>query len=180
MKLDTIIAVSNDNKICDFYHKFNDNYWFCQLRDTGSDIYVCFISVKDYDSDVGYKWELIPYYLYGSEFDLKMNHNVNGSMLEHIDKFLNSGDYEVCELNVDVLNELKCTYDRVTNRRLARWLAQGNGELLRDPDLNVITQLPYVPESAYDLVPKEFRVRRWSDDGWYAPTEEYISISGKL
>lgn len=68
-------------------------------------------------------------------------------------------------------------YKRVTNRRLARWLAQGHGELLRDFDLSTMTQLPYDPETAYDLVPEGFKVRRWSDDGWYAPTEEYINES---
>lgn len=176
MKLDTIIAVSNDNKICDFYHKFNDNYWFCQLRDTGDDMYVCFVRVKDLDPNVGDRWEIVDYFLYGSEFDLKLDNPVDESMRDHIDMLLNNNDYMACNLEDSVLAELEGTDKRVTHRRLAMWLAQGNGELLRGPDLSVLSQFTYDPELSYKPVPEEFRVRRWSDDGWYIPTDEYIRI----
>lgn len=177
MKLDTIIAVNKDNKICNFYHKFNDNYWFCQLRDTGDDMYVCFVRVKDPDPEIGDRWVIVDYFLYGSEYDLKMDNPVDESMRDHIDKLLNNNDYMACNLGDSVLAEFEDTDKCVTNRRLARWLALGYGELQRDRDCNVITHLSYEPESAYDPVPEEFRVRRWSDDGWYIPTEEYISVS---
>lgn len=175
MKLDTIIAVSKDNKVCDFYHKFNDNYWFCQLRDTGDDMYVCFVYVKDPDPDVGDKWEIVNYYLYGSEYDLKMDNPVDESMRDHIDKLLSNSNCMAGYIEDSVLKELEGD-KRVTYRRLAMWLAQGNGELLRDSNLSILSQLTYDPELSYKPVPEEFRVRRWSDDGWYIPTDEYIRI----
>ena len=177
MKLDTINAVYVQDKICDFYHKFNGKYWYCQLRDTGGDMYVCFVRVKDDDFYADEKWELVPYFLYGSKEDLTIDHVVDESMLNYINMLLTNNDFEACELELDILLELERSSDSTTYRSLSKWLAQGNGEIICDIKSNVTTNLSYKSSQSCDKVPKEFRVRRWADTDWHIPTEEYISES---
>lgn len=69
---------------------------------------------------------------------------------------------------------------RATNRELARWLAQGNGELTRGSE-DRYGQGPYTKTYLYysideqdKPVPSECRVRKWSDTDWHEPDVDYL------
>lgn len=66
---------------------------------------------------------------------------------------------------------------RATNRELAKWLAQGNGEMQDESSLNcVFTVLNYGPfcddYSASDI----YKVRKWNDTDWHEPDVQYMGI----
>jgi hypothetical protein len=64
-----------------------------------------------------------------------------------------------------------------THRELARWLAQGNGEVKgRGDDLVTYTWLPYPIDDADKPVPEKVFVRTWDDEDWHAPTREYLGL----
>ena len=63
----------------------------------------------------------------------------------------------------------------VTNRELARWLAQGNGECKQsDSDMWLSTYHYYW--SGEDNTPAEALVRKWEDSEWHEPTREYMGL----
>lgn len=65
-----------------------------------------------------------------------------------------------------------------TNRELARWLAQGNGEL-NIHNTGIHTYFNYTTENANseckDVI---FKVRKWSDSEWHNPDVEYMGMEG--
>jgi hypothetical protein len=69
---------------------------------------------------------------------------------------------------------------RATNRELARWLAQGNGELCNENDHSVLTTYSYEydvdnPQNYdNDEVWYTLKVRKWSDTEWHEPTVDYL------
>ena len=64
---------------------------------------------------------------------------------------------------------------RATYRELAKWLAQGNGEMAGSPDGRVIfTRYDYVCDMADK--PVDVVVRKWSDTEWHEPDVEYMGI----
>ena len=72
----------------------------------------------------------------------------------------------------------------LTNRELAKWLAQGNGEL-RDiaiDDSDEIefsrTNHTYCLNSESQSVSSEIMIRKWCDVEWHKPTKEYIAPKG--
>ena len=67
------------------------------------------------------------------------------------------------------------TETRATNRELARWLAQGNGEVLGS-DRYAKTSLNYTEECSNIEVCEERKVRKWDDDTWHSPTREYLGL----
>lgn len=79
----------------------------------------------------------------------------------------------------EIPEELEPKPRRVTNRELARWLAQGNGEV-NIHNTEIHTYFNYTPENA-DCECKEevFKVRKWDDDEWYEPTVEYMNLEDK-
>lgn len=62
---------------------------------------------------------------------------------------------------------------RATNRELARWLAQGNGECLGSQD-DADTAWNYPMESSNAPLREGAKVRKWSDTEWHEPTVEYL------
>lgn len=69
----------------------------------------------------------------------------------------------------------------VTYRELARWIAEGNGEVT--DELNdegaVYTQLFYWKGRENDAVVDSVHVRKWDDTEWHKPTREYLGLEDK-
>ena len=64
----------------------------------------------------------------------------------------------------------------VTYRELARWLAEGHGEVKGTN--YVCTNLSYAIDSENDI-PKIFSVRKWDETEWHQPTREYLGLEDK-
>ena len=64
-----------------------------------------------------------------------------------------------------------------TNRELARWIAQGNGELKDIIDVT-ITFFSYPNGLENTEVRNGIKVRKWDDTEWHAPTVDYLGING--
>ncbi len=68
---------------------------------------------------------------------------------------------------------------RATNRELAKWLAQGNGEkTLTENDTDNTAHYEYESEEADEEVPDIFVVRKWDDEEWHEPTADYMGLEG--
>ena len=69
----------------------------------------------------------------------------------------------------------------VTHRELARWVAEGNGEVT--DELNdegaIYTQLFYWEWQENDAVGDSVHVRKWDDTEWHKPTREYLGLEDK-
>lgn len=69
---------------------------------------------------------------------------------------------------------------RATNRELARWLAQGNGEWINVKcDTSTSSDYLYEYEKYDEPLIKDIRVRKWSDTEWHEPTVDYLGIDDK-
>jgi hypothetical protein len=65
---------------------------------------------------------------------------------------------------------------RATNRELARWMAQGNGEykeIITDHEC-CMTYFYYSDRGRNVELPKGIKVRKWSDTEWHEPTVDYL------
>lgn len=62
-----------------------------------------------------------------------------------------------------------------TYRELARWLAEGKGEMRRN-EIDVFTDVSYDVSMAYDSADDSILVRKWSKTEWHAPTREYLGL----
>lgn len=68
----------------------------------------------------------------------------------------------------------------VTNRELAKWLAQGNGEMRKDTCMaTVYSFLSYDNSLANNPVNAYIKVRRWTDTEWVSPTREYLGLESQ-
>lgn len=69
---------------------------------------------------------------------------------------------------------------RATNRELAKWLAQGNGQA--DLDFTIVgclaTEFRYYKHHDKEPVDAEIRVRKWDETEWHTPDVEYMGIEG--
>ena len=65
----------------------------------------------------------------------------------------------------------------ITHRELARWLANGNGEV--KSAFTVYANLNYYPESENKSIPNYFSVRKWDETEWHKPTREYLGLEDK-
>jgi len=75
---------------------------------------------------------------------------------------------------------------RATNRELARWLVQGNGECtlertagMAECHWNYETGCEDEPANGFDSSNNELKVRKWSDTEWHVPTVDYLGIGEK-
>lgn len=65
---------------------------------------------------------------------------------------------------------------RATNRELARWLAQGNGEV-KIPSDEIHTYFNYTLNKSNSECDGEiFKVRKWEDTEWHEPDVFYMEI----
>lgn len=65
----------------------------------------------------------------------------------------------------------------VTNRELAQWLAQGNGEyqIRKGDQFSCFNEYSYDAQDANE--PTEIPcVRKWNDSEWHEPTREYLGL----
>ena len=67
---------------------------------------------------------------------------------------------------------------RATNRELAKWLAQGNGEKYEDEWTFHVH--PYLTAEANIEVIDKIKVRKWEDTEWHEPTVDYMGIEANL
>jgi len=63
---------------------------------------------------------------------------------------------------------------RATNRELARWLAQGNGEIQNLERGSILTALIYSTNEEHEDCLEDKMVRKWSDTEWHEPTVDYL------
>lgn len=64
--------------------------------------------------------------------------------------------------------------EQVTYRELARWIANGNGEVKSAN--TVFANWNYYVESENKSIPNHFSVRKWDDTEWHKPTREYLGL----
>lgn len=67
---------------------------------------------------------------------------------------------------------------RATNRELARWLAQGNGEWNHKDFCSANIGMQYDEDVRDIQVNDNVVVRKWSDTEWHEPTVEYLGLEG--
>ena len=65
----------------------------------------------------------------------------------------------------------------VTNRELARWLAEGNGEVMWAN--NVLSNWNYSTDEESKALDESLFVRKFDDTEWNKPTREYIGLEDK-
>ena len=62
----------------------------------------------------------------------------------------------------------------VTYRELARWLAEGNGEVMWAN--NVLSNWNYSTDEESKALDESLFVRKWDDPEWHKPTREYLGL----
>ena len=65
---------------------------------------------------------------------------------------------------------------RATNRELAKWLVQGNGQYKVSGGEWIWTEHHYTTEQDDDACSKFILVRKWDDTEWHKPTREYLGL----
>lgn len=65
-----------------------------------------------------------------------------------------------------------------TYRELARWLAEGNGEMKAGSEL-AYTHMNYNLSRANSEADSTAKVRKWDDAEWHSPTREYLGLEDK-
>ena len=63
---------------------------------------------------------------------------------------------------------------KATYRELAKWLAQGNGEMTCDEGNTIYTTLTYTENRSVAITAA--RVRKWDDTEWHEPDVSYMEI----
>lgn len=67
-----------------------------------------------------------------------------------------------------------------TNRELARWLAEGNGEVMSCGNVSeVLSSFSYDSTAANEPIAGKFIVRKWDDTEWHEPSREYLGLEDK-
>ena len=65
----------------------------------------------------------------------------------------------------------------ITHRELARWLAEGNGEVKDENDEGAICMSSiYWEGQENNAVKDSIHVRKWDDTEWRKPTREYLGL----
>ena len=65
---------------------------------------------------------------------------------------------------------------RATNRELAKWLVQGNGQYKTGGSPRLWTEHPYDIGYDEEACPNTIKVRKWCDKEWHEPTREYLGL----
>lgn len=65
---------------------------------------------------------------------------------------------------------------RATNRELAKWLAQGNGQYQVSGGIRIWAEHPYDIGQDDDACSNFINVRKWCDKEWHEPTLEYLGL----
>lgn len=70
-------------------------------------------------------------------------------------------------------------FRRATNRELAKWLAQGNGECSRINSVSALASNEYVRDDEQDECDELLVIRKWDDAEWHEPTADYMGLEAK-
>ena len=62
----------------------------------------------------------------------------------------------------------------VTYRELARWLSEGNGEVMWSK--TICSNWNYSNDDENEDLDESFSVRKWDDTEWHHPTREYLGL----
>lgn len=62
----------------------------------------------------------------------------------------------------------------VTYRELARWLSEGNGEVMWAN--NVLSNWNYATDEENKSLDESLSVRKWDETKWHKPTREYLGL----
>lgn len=65
---------------------------------------------------------------------------------------------------------------RATNRELAKWLVNGNGQYKTGGSPRLWTEHPYDIGYDEEACPNTIKVRKWCDKEWHEPTREYLGL----
>lgn len=92
----------------------------------------------------------------------------------------------------DKIEEMRAKYARimqeeetpVTNKELALWLAQGNGQIYHHDDSGFRTEVKTIyiyhqDEDNCDCTVNQYlqcKIRKWGDTEWVTPTREYMGL----
>jgi hypothetical protein len=109
------------------------------------------------------------------------NNGWQGGMFEYVIAFIPRSDSSIVVTDNTTWLHMALLPDppkprRATNREMARWLAQGNGEykeIITDHDC-CMTYFYYSDRGRDVELPKEIKVRKWSDTEWHEPTVDYL------
>lgn len=66
---------------------------------------------------------------------------------------------------------------RATNRELAKWLADGNGQIVNHRSNIVHHEYSYGFGFDNESILSTFAIRKWDDEEWHQPTIDYIGLS---
>ena len=66
---------------------------------------------------------------------------------------------------------------KVTNRELARWVAEGNGEIKNEN--SVCPNWNYWVEKENKAISDRLLVRKWDETEWHKPTRDYLGLEDK-
>lgn len=110
-----------------------------------------------------------------------MNNGWQGGACEYILAFIPRSDS--CLVVTDHSTWLHCALlpekpvsRKVTNRELAKWLAQGKGEAKSSSAGRIVASIAYEGGVEDKRVCNSFSVRKWSDTEWHEPTAEYLGL----
>ena len=67
-------------------------------------------------------------------------------------------------------------FRRATNRELAKWLVQGNGQYQVGGGSRMWTEHTYDIGQDDDACSKFIKVRKWCENEWHEPTREYLGL----
>jgi hypothetical protein len=65
-------------------------------------------------------------------------------------------------------------HEIATQRELAKWIAQGNGEWAREGGKSVFTDMTYTGSDGDSPVLDDVRVRAFGENEWVLPTKKYL------
>ena len=65
----------------------------------------------------------------------------------------------------------------VTYRELARWISEGNGEVMWEH--YVLSNWNYSNDDESKALDENLSVRKWDDTEWHKPTREYLGLEDK-
>ena len=65
---------------------------------------------------------------------------------------------------------------RATNLELAKWLANGNGQVSGKESLGVWMTHTYTKNEEYNACDESTTVRKWDDTEWHEPTADYMGL----
>ena len=135
--------------------------------------------VKHYDGIVR-EWRFVYYDPY---YELKVAKE-QGKTIQYLDGRDVWQDMDGCECVDGIEYRIKPDEPEkdksITNRELAKWLSQGNGEYtekgLRDTSINCYANFNYPSLFQDDPIPDSFLIRKWEDEEWHEPTREYLGL----